>query len=66
MGTRLLRELHSRGIRITKNFLQNTFGVSEPAAEKHITTLANTNAEWYSRAEREFDDIILLKYDVFQ
>jgi len=65
MPEQLIREMQKRGVHITKRFLQNTFGVSESAAEKRITTLANTNAEWYSRAEREFDDIILLKYDAF-
>ena len=65
MPEQLLRELQSRGMQITKRFLQNTFGVSEPAAERRINTLAKTNTEWYSRAEREFDDIILLKYDAF-
>lgn len=65
MPEQLLRELQSRGVYITKGFLQNAFGVSESAAEKRLTTLANTNAERYSRAEREFDDIILLKYDAF-
>lgn len=65
MPEQLLRELQSRGVYITKGFLQNAFGVSESAAEKRLTTLANTNAEWYSRAEREFDDIILLKYGAF-
>ena len=65
MPEQLLRELQSRGITITNPFLQSTFGVSGLAANKRLNTLAKTNSEWRSRAEREFDDIILLKYAAF-
>ena len=65
MPEQLLRELQSRGVMITKSFLQTVFDVSGPAAEKRINTLAKTNTEWRSRSEREFDDIILMKYASF-
>lgn len=39
--------------------------MSYEAADKRINTLARTNMEWRSRAEREFDDIILMKYAAF-
>ena len=65
MPEQLLRELQNRGIRITVPFLQTNFGVSEPAAQRRIKTLARTVAEWRSRSEREFDDIILMKYAEF-
>jgi len=65
MPEQILRELQQRGTRITHEFLQEHFGVSYPAADKRITTLAKTNAEWRSRIEREYDDIILFKYKPF-
>lgn len=65
MPDQLLRELQKRGMRITIPFLKKTFGVSEQAAEKRINTLSNTNADWYSSEERQYDDIILWKYDDF-
>ena len=45
--------------------MQTNFGVSAQAADKRIETLASTNVEWRSRAEKEFDDIILIKYADF-
>lgn len=65
MPEQVLRELQYRGVAINKAFLQNYFGVSEEAAEKRIGTLARTNYEWRSREEKEFDDIILMKYSAF-
>lgn len=65
MPEQILREFQRRGTKITKAFLQENFGVSHQAADKRITTLAKTNAEWRSRMEQEFDDIILLKYKHF-
>ncbi len=65
MPEQLIRELQRRGVRIDSVFLQRTFGVSGIAADKRIETLAKTNAEWRSRAEKEFDDIILYKYADF-
>lgn len=65
MPEQILREFQCRGIKITHDFLQNHFNVSYKAADKRISTLAKTNAEWRSRMEKEFDDIILLKYTPF-
>lgn len=65
MPEQLLRELQSRGVRITVPFLLTNFGVSEPAAQRRINTLTRTVAEWRSKSEREFDDIILMKYAEF-
>lgn len=65
MPEQLIRELQHRGVRISTGFLQSEFGVSALAADKRLSTLARTSGEWRSRAEREFDDIILLKYASF-
>lgn len=65
MPEQIIRELQHRGICITKKFLQEKFCVSGIAAQKRLDTLAKTNAEWRSRSEKEFDDIILLKYADF-
>lgn len=65
MPEQLLRELQKRQVDITPRFLQTTFGVSMEAANKRIETLAKTNAEWKSRAEKEFDDIILNRHTDF-
>ena len=65
MPEQIIRELQRRGIRITKQFLMEHFFVSGQAAEKRIETLAKTNDEWRQREEREFDDIILMKYANF-
>lgn len=65
MPEQIIRELLHRGVGINKTFIQNYFGVSEEAAQKRIETLAKTNYEWRSREEKEFDDIILMKYSAF-
>ncbi len=65
MPEQLLREFQHRGIKITSDFLQKNFGVSDEAAKKRISTLAKTKFEWYSRAEKQFDDVILFKYSSF-
>lgn len=65
MPEQLLRELQRRGVCITRELLQSAFGVSKQAADKRLTTLAKTNSEWRSRAECEFDDIILYKFADF-
>lgn len=58
----ILRECEKRGKRISVDYISTSFEVSNEAAGKRRKTLAGTNAEWKSRAEREYDDIILLKY----
>ena len=65
MPEQILRECQNRGARINRFFLQNNFGVSAQAADKRIETLAKTSGEWRSRAEKEFDDIVLIKYANF-
>lgn len=65
MPEQIIREFQRRGIAITVPFIQKNFGVSQQAAEKRISTLAKTTYDWKSRAEKEFDDIILLKYREF-
>lgn len=65
MPEQLLRELQKRGVKVTVPFLQQHFGVSKQAAEKRIETLAKTSADWRSRSEQEYDDILLYKYASF-
>lgn len=65
MPEQVIREMQSRGRRIDSPFLQTAFGISSQAADKRIETLAKSNSEWHSRAEKEFDDIILLRYANF-
>lgn len=65
MPEQLIRELQRRGMRIDIDLLMKIFGVSNQAATKRIENLAKTNSEWYSRAQKEYDDIILLKYSEF-
>lgn len=62
MPEQILRECANRGKRIMVNFIRESFGVSDEAAKKRKHTLANTNAEWKSRSERMYDDIIIEKY----
>lgn len=62
MPEQLLRECVKRGKRISEDFLKSSFDVSPVAAEKRRRTLARTEYEWRSREEREFDDIILNKF----
>lgn len=65
MPEQVLRELASRGVKIDTKFLMQHFAVSEMAAQKRIDTLAKTNTEWRSRAEKEYDDVILWKFLTF-
>ena len=65
MPEQVIRELRSRGVIVDKRFLMEHFEVSETAAQKRIDTLAKTNTEWRSRAEKEYDDVILWKFSAF-
>lgn len=65
MPEQLIRECIKRGKRNSIEFLKNSFDVSEEAAIKRRKTLANTNPEWKRRTEKEYDDIILLRYASF-
>ncbi|MBR7020006.1 MAG: ImmA/IrrE family metallo-endopeptidase [Lachnospiraceae bacterium] len=62
MPEQLLRECASRHVQISVSFIKEMFGVSEAAAYKRQHTLAVTNAEWRTRAEKRYDDIILSRY----
>ena len=62
MPEQILRECTTRHKKLTVDFIIESFNVSDEAADKRIKTLANTVYEWRSREEREFDDIILMRY----
>ncbi len=62
MPEQIIRECRNRGKHISIDYIMRWFAVSEEAATKRKRTLANTAYEWKSRAEREYDDIIILKY----
>ena len=62
MPEQLLRECSKRHKTISIDFIMNSFSVSEIAAQRRQRTLACTDYEWRSRAEKEYDDIILMKY----
>lgn len=65
MPEQVINELKNRGAIISKEFLQNNFGVSEEAAEKRIKTLGKLNYGWRSPEEKIFDETILFKYSLF-
>ena len=65
MPEQIIRLFHKRGTSIDRSFIKNTFGTSDEAAQKRIDTLAKTSYEWRSRAEKEFDDVILYKFSAF-
>lgn len=62
MPEQVLRECKNRGKALTVEYIMKSFEVSDEAAIKRRKTLANTVYEWKSRAEKEYDDIIVLKY----
>lgn len=65
MPEQLIRYVQGKGVNVTNIFLQKHFGVSRLAAIKRLETLSKTNVEWYSRSEKEYDDIILNRYMPF-
>ena len=65
MPEQILREFQRRGKKITSTFLKTTFGTSVQAADKRIETLAKTDGRWWSKDQKEFDDIILFRYADF-
>lgn len=65
MPEQILIELQKRGKRITVEFLVDSFKVSKEAANKRVETLYKINPEYRSKEEREYDDLILLKYKSF-
>jgi hypothetical protein len=62
MPEQILRECIKRGKSITVDYIAQSFKVSREAATKRKKTLANTTYEWRSRAEQQYDDLIVLKY----
>lgn len=65
MPEQILRACQARGIKINRDFLQTHFGVSAQAADKRVEALGKINTEWHTKAEKEFDDLILYKYGDF-
>lgn len=65
MPEQLIRDFERRGLKITRSFLQSTFGVSSQAADKRLNTLAKTNHKWKSTEEFELNEIIVSHYAVF-
>lgn len=65
MPEQLLRKANSNGKIISIDFIMNSFVVSDDAAEKRKKTLASTTPEWRSRAEKMYDDIILMRFEKF-
>lgn len=65
MPEQIIRELIKRGRRIDQKFLVKNFSVSYTAAEKRIHALAKTEYEGRSRSEKEYDDIILSRFNLF-
>jgi Zn-dependent peptidase ImmA (M78 family) len=62
MPEQILRECRNRGKSLTVDYIIQSFDVSGDAATKRKRTLAKTTYEWRSRAEQEYDDLIVLKY----
>jgi Zn-dependent peptidase ImmA (M78 family) len=65
MPEQVLRELRKRGRTIDINLLVNAFKVSREAAYKRIETMNKINSDIRSKEEKEYDDIILVKYKSF-
>ena len=65
MPEQILRKCSDRGYYSSPEYIKGIFDVSDEASEKRRDTLAKTNYDWKSREEKEYDDIILLKYNDF-
>ncbi|MCR5225876.1 MAG: ImmA/IrrE family metallo-endopeptidase [Eubacterium sp.] len=61
----IIRVCQNRQYVISQEYIIDSFGVSGPAADKRRGTLAKFPYEWKSREEKEYDDIIRLKYSDF-
>lgn len=62
MPEQILRAASKRGYTINVDYIMKSFGVSEDAAQRRRITLAKYDYEWRKRAEKEYDDLILMKY----
>ncbi len=65
MPEQILRSCSDRGYYSSPEYIKEIFDVSDEASERRRDTLAKTNYDWKSREEKEYDDIILLKYNDF-
>lgn len=65
MPDQLIKEFRRRGKQISEEFLVSTFGVSNGAANKKITTISNVGEYTRTEEERIFDDLILSKFMAF-
>lgn len=65
MPEQILIECRKRGKSITMDFLIDNFVVSAPAADKRLTTLSKIQPEWHRCKEKEYDDIILMRFAEF-
>ena len=65
MPEQIIVECRRRNKTITSDFLINNFNVSSKAAEKRLETLINYLPEWHKKAEKMYDDIIILRYADF-
>lgn len=65
MPEQTLVEIQIRGKRIDVDFLVTSFQVSKEAAVKRIETMQKIKPEYRTRIEKEFDDLILMKYKKF-
>lgn len=62
MPEQIIRECQKRQYVISPDYIINSFGVSNEAADRRRSTLSKYPYEWKAREEKEYDDIIRLKY----
>lgn len=65
MPEQIIRETIHRGNVLNDEYLMKSFGVSKEAAGKRRETLSKYEYEWRKREEKEYDNIILLRYAEF-
>lgn len=65
MPEQILTECRKRGQSITPDFLISKFEVSSLAADKRLSTLSKIQPEWRRYKEKEYDDIILMRFAEF-
>lgn len=65
MPEQIIRQASKRGKMINVDYIVNSFDVSVDAAEKRRKTLSKYDYEWKKRAEKEYDDIILARFESF-
>lgn len=65
MPEQILIECRNRGKSVTPDFLISNFEVSTPAADNRLKTLSKIQPEWRRYKEKEYDDIILMRFAGF-